>query len=40
LVDPGGERVFDRAGFEDGDRFQKKPFFALLLDGDPGLSLS
>jgi hypothetical protein len=33
-VNTGGERVFDRAGFEDGDRVTEETFFALLLDGD------
>jgi len=33
-VNTGGERVFDRAGFVDGDRVSQETFFALLLDGD------
>lgn len=33
-VNTGGERVFDRTGFEDGDRVSEETFFALLLDGD------
>ncbi len=33
-VNTGGERVFDRAGFDDGDRVSEETFFALLLDGD------
>ena len=33
-VNTGGERVFERAGFVDGDRVSEETFFALLLDGD------
>ena len=33
-VNTGGEHVFDRAGFEDGDKVSEETFFALLLDGD------
>jgi len=33
-VNTGGERVFERSGFVDGDRVSEETFFALLLDGD------
>jgi len=33
-VNTGAERVFDRAGFVDGDKVSEQTFFALLLDGD------
>ena len=33
-VNAGGERVFERAGFVDGDRVPEEVFYALLLDGD------
>jgi hypothetical protein len=33
-VNTGAERVFDRAGFEDGDKVSEETFYALLLDGD------
>jgi hypothetical protein len=33
-VNPGAERLFEQAGFEDGDKVSEETFYALLLDGD------
>jgi hypothetical protein len=33
-VNAGGERVFELAGFAEGDRVPEEVFYALLLDGD------
>ena len=33
-VNPGAERLFEQAGFEDGDKVFEETFYALLLDGD------
>jgi hypothetical protein len=33
-VNAGAERVFDRAGFVDGDKVSEEVFYAMLLDGD------
>jgi hypothetical protein len=33
-VNAGGERVFERAGFVDGDRVPEEVSYTLLLDGD------
>lgn len=33
-VNPGAERLFERVGFEDGDKVSQETFYALLLDGD------
>ena len=33
-VNSGAERLFEQAGFEDGDKVSEATFYALLLDGD------
>ena len=33
-VNSGAERLFEQAGFEDGDEVSEATFYALLLDGD------
>ena len=33
-VNRGAERLFEQAGFEDGDKVSEATFYALLLDGD------
>jgi hypothetical protein len=33
-VNSGAVRLFEQAGFEDGDRVSEATFYALLLDGD------
>jgi len=33
-VNRGAERLFEQAGFEDGDKVSAASFYALLLDGD------
>jgi hypothetical protein len=33
-VNRGADRLFEQAGFEDGDKVSEATFYALLLDGD------
>ena len=33
-VNRGAERLFEQAGFEDGDKVSEATFYALLLDGE------
>jgi hypothetical protein len=33
-VNPGAEHLFERVGFEEGDKVPQETFYALLLDGD------
>ena len=33
-VNPGAEHLFERVGFEEGDKVSQETFYALLLEGD------